>query len=252
MIPGEVTYYDAVQGNAGPERLFDIDLRLDHLWAKIAETKAGIEGVYMVDLFLQALADSRGTPPTAEEVRARLREKLQILGPVHERKAPETLAPSVERVAAIMVRASMGAWAAGEDGLLPQPPPALIRDGRLAFRIEFISEVAQAQKLVGLDALERFSAFVIRQAVEMQDPSVLDNYDADDGCKQYGEMVGVNPTVRRSDDERAAIRAKRAQDTAIAQAVEAAPNVAGAVKDLSQAQTDEPSALSGLLARAGP
>jgi hypothetical protein len=243
----EITFYDLVQGNAGPEKLHDINIRYDHLQAWIGETKAGIEACYMVDLFLAMIQDSRGQPPTAEEIRARQREKLQILGPVHERKAPETLGPSVERVASILIRASQGAWAAGEDGIIPRPPPEL--EGRVP-RVEFISEVAQSQKLVGLDSLERYGAFIAQTAEAHQDPAVLDNIDTDEAAALYADMIGVSPTVRRSAAAREARRAQRAQDAAIAQTVEAAPQVAAAARDLSEARPEEGSVLSNLLARA--
>jgi hypothetical protein len=207
----------------------------------------GVKRAYKADLFLAMIQDARGQPLTAEQTRALMREKLQVLGPLLERRAPETLSPSIDRLAAILVRASMGAWAAGDDGIVPRPPEELLRAGVLNLKIEYVSEVAQAQKSVAREALRDHVMFAVATATSIGDPAILDNLDMDDVMEEDAEMSGVSPSVRRSDDDRTAMREQRAADAQAAQMVEAAPGVAKAAKDMAGAGDAGQAAVNRLL-----
>jgi len=239
----EITYYDALQGPDSIGPLHEINIPFEVLYAKQDQVRDAIRKAYRADKVLALLNDTRSQPLTAEQTRAILREKLQLLGPVLERKAPETLGPAIELVSGYLIDASVGAWMAGEDGIVPRPPQSILdraaRNGSLDVKVEYISEVAIAQRAVGLDNLEHFARFGAEFATITGDVSALDIIDKDDLMRRHSEMSGVNPTTVRDEDDVAALRAQRAQDQAIAQAVAAAPEVAGAVKDLSAARASE-------------
>jgi hypothetical protein len=240
LLPGAKTY-DA-EAAAGPGRgtrpTHEVRLPLGELRQDKAEIENRIKKAFHVDLFQMLIDDARGTPPTATEINERVREKMQVLGPILERHSDDVFDPAIERVAAMMIRRSEPDWALGQDGLLPMPPEDLAGAN---IRPLYVSEVAQAQRLVGLNGLERHLQFVGGMAEIM--PQALDMVDPDVVVKEHAETLGIDPEITRMDEAVAEIRAVRAQQDAAAQMAQAAPGVAGAVKDLSEAQVGEQSVL---------
>ena len=117
-------------------------------------TDRSIRRTYSADLFL--MLDSIDTPQmTAREVMERQQEKLQQLGPVVERLQDEFLSPIIERVYNIAERM----------GLFPPLPEELAE--RMAdqdIKIEYISPLAQAQKMSGLVNIEQAVSFAGQMA----------------------------------------------------------------------------------------
>src|SRR5690606_36004887 len=112
----------------------------------IDATEGRIRHGMFTDLFLAMLLSDR-REMTAREVSERHDEKLLMLGPVLERVNDEVLDPLIDRTFAIMNRR----------GLLP-PPPAELQGEQL--KVEYISILHQAQKLVGTVGMERFMSVV--------------------------------------------------------------------------------------------
>lgn len=230
----DITYYDALVGPDSLQALHVPDsASFETMFAKQAMLQSAVKRAFLADKVLALIQDAHSQPLTAEQTRAIIREKLQVLGPILERKSHETLGPAIELVANYMILASVGAWGRGDDGLVKRPPDSILKAGAQV-RVEYISEVAVAQKFVGVDALDGNARFAIEVAAGTQDPSVLDNIDFDDLLQRRAEMTGMDPTAVRGDEDKAALRAKRAQDQAIAQNVMAAPELAGAYKDFQQ------------------
>ena len=239
LVPGDSTEVSSTADGNRIEPIIKVDPRLDSLQAYIAPVIADIEDCFHRPLFRAFINEERATPPTAEEIRARQREKLSLLGPVLERHDDDVLGPAIERVYAIMQRR----------GLIPDPPEAM--RGR-PFTIRHQSEVALAQRLTGLGGLERYAAQMtgLSQFV----PPILDNCDWDEYARALGDALGVSPKVTRGEEERAAVRQARAEAEEQRAAVEAAPAagaIAGAARDLSETTLDPNSALGLLAARAG-
>ncbi|MER1940642.1 portal protein [Castellaniella sp. FW104-16D08] len=232
MLPGGVSYIPMGQNASRAEPLFESRLDLSGLLEDIQDVRGRINRNFYVDLFLMISQDNRRTPATATEIAERHEEKLLMLGPVLERMHNELLAPQIDLTFARMVAT----------GILP-PPPRELRDVEL--KVEFISILAQAQKMIGLGSLDRLLGTVGQLA--SADPSVLDKIDSDKVVDHYAEMLGVDPTVMRSDKDVAQIRDQRAQ-AAKAQAQAAAiPPMAGAAKDLSQADLSGNNALTSIM-----
>jgi hypothetical protein len=129
-----------------------------------------------------------------------------------------------------------------DDPLIPRPPPDL--EG-IPLRVEYVSIMAQAQKLIGIASLERTSAYVGQIAAFK--PEIIDKVDWDQAVDEYGDMTGVSPRVIRPDDEVEGIREDRAaQEQAAVRSQQMREEAAGA-KDLASADLEGDNALTRLL-----
>lgn len=221
LTPGSVNYVDV--GTSGVRSLFEAQLDLNALLQDIQDVRGRIERGFYVDLFLIMLGDQRTTPPTAREIAERHEEKLLMLGPVLESLHDEFLGPYIEKSFVYMLEA----------GLIPPPPREL---DQVPLSVQFISLLAQAQRLVGLSSVERLVGSVVN--VSAVKPDVLDKVDLDQAVEVYGDMLGVDPTLIVADDQVALIRQERAQAQAQAQAMAAAQQGAAIAKDLGAAGAD--------------
>jgi hypothetical protein len=232
-IPGGVTYYDDVSGRDSLRPMYEVNLPLQHLTMDIKEVERRIDSTFYVDLFL-AITSQDGRM-TATEVAERHEEKLLMLGPVLERLQNELLSPAIDRTFNIMQRG----------GLLPEPPEEM---QGMDLKVEFISMLAQAQKLVGIGSIDRFMAYV--GSIAQMNPAALDKVDFDQSIDEYGEILGVPPRVIVSDDKVAETRAARAQQEQMMQAAAVAPAAADVAKSMSETQTVGNNALAAIMGNA--
>lgn len=220
-LPGGVTFIDVMQGQQGFTPAYQIQPRLAELSQDIMETQQRISRAFYEDLFLM-LANSNRRMITAREIEERHEEKLLMLGPVLERLHGELLDPLIDRTFAV----------ANRMGMLPPPPEEL---QGMDLKVEYISLLAQAQKLVGTASLERFSGFVGNLAAA--NPQVLDKYDMDQAIDEYANMTGVSPSVVRDDETVAGIRQQREQQQQQMLAAQMAGQAAQGAKTLSETDT---------------
>lgn len=237
LLPGGVTYHGFLaNGNPAftpaylpnPQALLAMKDSVQDLRQQIS--KAMYE-----DLFLM-LAMSDRAQITAREIAERHEEKLLMLGPVLERLNDELLDPLVDRTFNIMLRR----------GLLPPPPDEL--EG-VDLKVEYISILAQAQKMVATDGLERLTNFTAQ--IAQAQPDVLDKIDFDQAIDEYGAALGVPARVVRSDDEVAELRQARQKQQQAAQMAQAAgplKDAASAAKTLSETEVNGGNALESLAA----
>lgn len=230
-IPGDITYVSETRDQK-LRTLHEVRPEIQQLEMKQAEVRNRIKRGFYEDLFLMlAYSDPANSkqPVTAAEIAERHDEKLLALGPVVQQVEQGLLKPSVERIFSIMVR----------NGEIPEPPKEL--EG-VTLRVEFISIMAQAQKMVGVSGLERFSGFVGNLATAQAaspDSPIWDKFNADETVDQYGDMMGVPPKVVVPDDQVAAVRNQRAQQQKIAQASALAAQNAKTGQTLSQTPTNQ-------------
>ena len=116
--------------------------------------------------------------------------------------------------------------------------------------VEFVSMLAQAQRAVGTNSIDRFVGNL--GMVAQMKPEVLDRFDADQYAEIYGDMLGVDPRLIVADDKVALIRQQRAeaaqqqaQAEQMAQGAQAARNLAAADTRGQNALTDVMQAFSG-------
>lgn len=232
-LPGGVSYIPTNgQGSGGAKALFEVNLDLSHLLADINDVRGRINKSFYADLFLMISQDNRATPATATEIAERHEEKLLMLGPVLERLHNEMLSPKIDLTFARIVEA----------GILPPPPKEL---QGVDLKVEFVSTLAQAQKMVGLGSMDRLLGTVAN--VAQFKPEVLDKIDGDQIIDRYADMLGVDPSVIVADDKVAIIRNERAQAAAQQQRAVAMQEAAGTAKDLAGADTSSPNALTDIL-----
>lgn len=225
------------------ERTFDFQFDLNAIEAKIQNVEERIGDGFYNDLFLMLLNSERsGT--TAYEIAKKNEEKLVLLGPVVERQNNEFLTPAIDRTFEICMA----------KGMFPPVPEELIRDAEsrgedsLNIRTEYVSLLAQAQKAVGIQGIER-TLGTISGLAEMF-PEILHKIDAMRVVDEVADLQGMNPKLIRSSDE--AMKRFDAERQAMQQAQQAQQMVdmSGAAKNLAQAPlADGDSALDRVMSQ---
>lgn len=113
------------------------NLRIDHLDAKMSKIEYRISRAFYEDLFLMIQNMKDRSQITAREIDERHEEKLLALGPVLERLNSDLLDQLIEITFAIMVK----------QNLIPPAPEEL---QGVPLKIEYVSVMAQAQKMIGV------------------------------------------------------------------------------------------------------
>jgi hypothetical protein len=237
ILPGGIMYVPP--GGQGGEQIrtaFEVNLDLGALREDIMDVRQRINSCFYADLFLMISQDNRATPATATEIAERHEEKLLMLGPVLERLHNELLSPKIDMTFQMMADA----------GILPPPPPEL--EGA-DLNVEFVSTLAQAQKMVGIGSLDRYLVTVGNLAAGSGDASVWDKVNKDEAVDRYADMLGIDPSVTVGDDQVQEIRQQRAQVQAMQQRAAAIPAAAAAAKDLAQADTSGQNALTDVMSQ---
>lgn len=205
-LPGGITYIDNARGDA-VKPLWDVSLNLEALLLDIGDVRSAIDSVYYADLFLLLANDTRSNV-TAREVAERHEEKLLVLGPVLERLHNEMLSPLIDLT---FERMQTARTASGKP-ILPPPPREL--EG-VDLNVEFVSTLAQAQRAVGVNSVDRLLGMV--GAVAPLKPAILDKIDEDQMVDVYGDMLGVDQSIIRADEKVAEMRAAQAQQAQMQQ-----------------------------------
>lgn len=224
---GDVVYYDAVGGGDSPtvKPMYVVDPRSVQVLMEDIETmREAINRTFYVDLFrMLTMSDRRQM--TAREVEERHEEKLLMLSPVLERHEDELLDIAIELTFDELVMR----------GKMPLPPREL-RDPE-AIEIEYISILSQAQRAVGMGAVEKLYTTAGALFQMTQNPEVWDKVDTDQILDEVAMMTGVVPTTVRSDEEVKQIRATRQQAIQAQQQAELAAQQAQTAKTLSETPT---------------
>lgn len=230
-LPGGISFVDASSPHGGIRTAFETNIDLSHLLEDIRDVRGRIQGSFYADLFLM-LANQTDARMTATEVAERHEEKLLMLGPVLERLHNELLDPLIETTFSRMIEA----------GVVPPPPPEL--EGQ-DINVDFVSMLAQAQRAIGTNSVDRFVGN-LGQIASFK-PDVLDKFDSDKWADSYSDMLGVDPELVVPSDQVALIRQARAKAAQDAAQQEQMAQGAQTAKNLSQAQTSEPSALTNVI-----
>lgn len=227
-LPGGVTYVDTSSPSGGIRSAFEVRLDLSHLLADIQDVRQRINSVFFADMFMMMANDTRSNI-TATEVAERHEEKLLMLGPVLERLNNEMLDPLVEMTFDYMMEA----------GIVPPPPEELQGQD---IRVEFVSMLAQAQRAIGINSIDRFVNSLAGMA--QIKPDVLDKLNSDKWADIYADSLGVDPEVLLSDDEVSRIRNARAQQAQQAQQAQMMNQAADTAQKMAAAKTGEKNALT--------
>jgi len=232
LLSGDVTYVDDQHRQL--RSIHDVNLRVDHLAADISSVEYRIQRACYEDLFLMlARSDPNAGSqrPTAREVEERHEEKLIALGPVLERTNDELLDPIVDRVFDLMDNA----------GLIPPAPEQL---QGIDLKVEYISILAQAQKLVGVVGLDRFMQNML--TIAPISPGILFKVNTNRVADVYGDLLGIDPNILRSDEEADGLAAEQAKAQQAQAEAEQAAKLGSAVKDAGTTPMDGDTALTRL------
>lgn len=227
-IPGELSYVPNTQAGQGLRPVYEINPRIQELEAKQEQVRNRIKRAYFEDLFL-ILSELRRDDITATQVRGIEQERLLVLGPVLEQLNQDLLDPLIDITFDFMLR---------QNRLAP-PPPEL---QGIELKVEYISIMAQAQKLLGISNIERFTGFVTNLATAV--PEVLDKLDADEIVDIYADISSVPQGAVRSDDKVAEIRGIRAKQQAAAQKAQTMEQASMVAKNLSSTNLETDNALT--------
>lgn len=228
MLPGGISYVDAPGPRQAIQTAYDVNLDLDHLLADIQDVRERVRGAFYADLFLM-LANQNDSRMTATEVAERHEEKLLMLGPVLERLQNELLDPLIEMTFDRVMEAQ----------LLP-PPPDELQGHEL--RIELVSMLAQAQRAIGTNSIDRFVGNL--GAIAQFKPEVLDRFDQDKWADIYSDSLGLDPSIIVPQEKVDALRQQRAEAAARQQQAEAMQQGADTAATLAKANTAAPNALT--------
>ena len=232
-LPGGISFYDPTTPGAGIRSLYEVNLDLNHLLEDIQDVRERVRSAFYADLFLM-LANATDTRMTATEVAERHEEKLLMLGPVLERLHNELLDPLIETTFSRMISA----------GILPPPPPEM---NGVEINVEFVSMLAQAQRAIGANSVDRYVGNL--GAIAQFKPDVLDKFDSDRWAEEYADMLGVDPDLIVADEKVALIRKQREQMQQAQAQAEAANQNSQTVKNLAGASMGPDNVLSNVLSQ---
>jgi len=222
--PGSVSHVANVdQANVKP--LFEVDYRAIEIIGRDAqEIRNAIDEATYARLFM-AISNLEGSADrTVAEIAAREEEKLTQLGPVIERVNNEKLAIALDRAFDIAARNNM----------LPPPPEEL---QGMPIEVDFISILAQAQRMIGMQQTDRALAFTAQINQVTGTTTATENLDVDELVRDYWDRAGAPPKGLRDPAERDADRQAAAQQAAAMRAAEmakAAQPAANAMQTMAQ------------------
>ena len=232
-IPGDITYVSDFE-RGGVKPIHEVKPDLQWMLLGIQDIRNRITEAFLNDAALMTTGiDARGSqPPTAEEVRARLEEKQQVFGPVLEITATEFLDPFIDREFGILQ--AMGA--------IP-PAPDVLQGSPL--KVEYTSDYARAQKLVGIMPKDRL--MIVTLPLLEPYPELRHKIDVFALVDDYADGLGVNPKIIRSNEDAQALADGERQAAAQQQEAETVLKGAQAAKQLGTTPMQGDTALNSIL-----
>lgn len=232
ILPGDITYADIREGQQGFRPAHEVNFQLQELDQAIQNHEYRIKRSYFEDLFLM-ISQSDRREITAREIDERHEEKLLVLGPVLEGLNQDLLDPLIDNQFAFGF----------EQGRFPPPPPEL--EG-VDLKVEYVSVMAQAQKLTGISNIERTVGFAINISTQTQNPELLDKIDFDQVIDNYGKRMGVDVDIIRTDERVDERRQQRQQAIQQQQTMENLRTGSEISKNLSKSDLEKDNVLKRL------
>lgn len=230
QIPGGLTLYEGDDQRQKLSPLYQINPAFTDIRVDMDAIERRIDEVFFVDMFM-AISNMEGIQPRNQlDLMQRNEERLLQLGPVLERIQGEFLDNAVDRTFNQALRAN----------ILPPPPDALAGQ---PLRIRYVSTLAQAQRAVATQGIERVLSFA-GNLVQLGFTDAMNKINAPQAVDEYARAVGVPPTIIRSDEEveelsRVQAEQRQAQDTLMA-----AQGAADVAKTVSETKLDGDNLLS--------
>ncbi len=220
LLPGGVNYVSGLNKTEGMRPIYQVMPPIREIMEDILQVQRRIQNTFYNDLFMM-FQQMQAEPRSAAAVDARREEKLVMLGPVLERFENEGLDPAIDRIFNIMVRSN----------LLPPPPPEI---QKAPIQVVYVSMLAEAQRAVATAGIERTFAFAGNLAAVA--PDIMDNLDADEAIKIYGDQMQIDPRILRNEERIAQIRQQRLQQQQQIQQMEVTSAAVQGAKTLSDTE----------------
>lgn len=198
---------------------------LEAVMNDILQLKQSIKSDFFADIILALSTGSTSDRKTAAEIYLLRDEKMSVLGNVYERLQDELLKPLIQITLQIL----------NNKQLIPPMPNSMtqtMQDDTIA--IEFQSMLAQSQRAVDVNAIDRFLQFVF--PVSQVNKDIIDNINFDALFKKYAECLAIDPYIIKSDDEVSQVRQERQAMEQQIQSQQQANMNAQTLQQLAQAQ----------------
>jgi len=166
--------------------IYDRGFNYDGISKVIERVEMGIKLKFYNDVFLTTARDPNATPMKAAEVHVKDGERMLRLGAAIEKMIPEYFYPQIERSFNIALR----------KGYLPPMPQEyedLVMEVDGGYDIKFISPLAQAQKLIGVKAVQDFM-ITVGQASTVH-PKALYKLDIFKALDEIADSGGTPPNI---------------------------------------------------------
>lgn len=238
-IPGGLTRTSSNNvPNAGVRPAYQVQYDANSFIESMQDIKDQIDKDFFVNLFMM-LINGDNTNMTATEVAERQQEKIMMMGPILYKLQTELLDPLVELLFHI----------AEENNLLPPPPQEI---AGMAIKVQYISILAQAQKSLGVQQINRIIAFIqtVNEATNNTVP-IADGFDFDEALREVIEMEGAPAKLNVPEGQIDQIRADRAKQAQQQQAAALAEQTSKAVKNFLGSPTDTANAMTAVVGQKG-
>lgn len=237
-LPGGFTAVDLANPASKVQEMWRVQLDLNHLLLSKQDVRRQVDESFFADVFQQFLSLNDSTQRTATEIQARQNEIMTILGPVAASTQREMHGPFIEMLFSELLQA---------DALPPMPEEL----SGAQLNVEYVSVLAQAQKSVGANNMDRFMGAI--GVLAQIKPDVLDKVDSDRWVEEYADRLGIDPDQIVPGEEVALIRQKRNEANAAKEQALMMEQQAGTAKALSETAVGGPqrSALDALTGYGG-
>lgn len=221
LAAGGINYVDESRQSGGIRRVFDQPTDPSWMRESKADARMQVATMLFLDLF-QMLALQPQTEKTKFEVAQRVKEGMQLMGPVLNNLITDVLSPVLD----------LYYYTLEAGGAFPPVPESL--SGK-DFVPEFMSELWMAQKAADVGTIGEFLAFVGSIAQGKGDPSVWDAVNLDDVVRDVANKMGVPAKLLESPEDVQALRQARADAQAAQAQLAAMQSMASTTKDIASA-----------------
>ena len=187
--PGGLSYYRA--GSTDRIEALPVRVNLSAIETMIDRRRQSIRSIFLTDQLAPEAANT-----TATEALIRQSEKMRVLGPVLGRMQTEFLAPLIERVFNLLLRA----------GELP-PWPKQLPQG--AMRVDYCSPIARAQRQADAESLAQATRYLAPLLGNGDPFHLMDNFQPDAIARHAAELFGLPTDYLRPKEEVDTLRAAR-------------------------------------------
>ena len=217
-MPGGITYDDSLQASQGLQPLYQVNFDMNASILGIQDTRNAIRQGLFTDLFTM-IANTVDVAKTATEVAALKEEKMMVLGPVLDSVHNEVHKPLIDSAFHYALEAD----------LLPEPPEEI---AGMEISVEYISILAQAQKMIATSGIEQLAGFVGNLAAVF--PEARHKFNATEAVDEYASSLGTSAKIINSDEEVQKMQEAEAQQAQMQQAMAAGAMAADSAKVLSE------------------